>query len=123
MQYFQKLKEEQAAKEQVQNANNEMMMQMQQLSQQLQQVSGVVGQLQQRQEQRDVQEREDDVRYQGYQQGMAEAQALQKQIDKSGKLPPELLEEIANMSDEELGLLLQQHPEIVEMLESNENNR
>jgi len=123
MQYFQKLKEERMQEQQQQGANNEMMMQMQQLSQQLQQVSGVVGQLQQRQEQRDVQEREDDVRYQGYQQGMAEAQALQKQIDKSGKLPPELLEEIANMSDEELGLLLQQHPEIVEMLESNENNR
>lgn len=116
MQYFQKLKEEQMQQEQQQAVNNEAMQQIQMLGQQLQQIGGVVGQLQQRQQQNDETMKQDEMRYQGYQQGMAEAQALQTQMEKSGQLPPELLSEMASMDDETLGMLLQEHPELAEML-------
>lgn len=116
MQYFQKLKEEQMQQQQQQNLNNEAMEQIQALGQQVRQIGGVVGQLRQRQQQNDEQRQQDELRYQGYQQGMAESQALQKQIEKSGQLPPELLAEVANMDDESLGTLLEEHPEIVQML-------
>ena len=53
---------------------------------------------------------------QGYQQGMNEFKALQTQTEKSGKLPPELLEQIVAMDDEELGALLHQYPGIADMI-------
>ena len=116
MQYFQKLKEEQMQQQQQQSLNNEAVQQIQMLGQQVQQIGGIVGQMQQRIQQQDESQKQDEFRYQGYQQGMAEAQALQKQIEKSGQLPPELLAEIAEMDDEALGILLQEHPEIANML-------
>jgi hypothetical protein len=47
---------------------------------------------------------------------MNEAQAMQTQLDKVGQLPPELLQEIAEMDDETFGKLLEQYPELVDML-------
>ena len=47
---------------------------------------------------------------------MNEANALQTQIDKSGQLPPELLQEIAMLDDEALAMVLQQNPELANIL-------
>lgn len=41
---------------------------------------------------------------------------MQTQLNKSGQLPPELLEEIAEMDDEALAMLMERHPEIVDMI-------
>ena len=47
---------------------------------------------------------------------MAETKALNNQIDKAGNIPPELLEQIAGMSNEELAELLQSYPEIADII-------
>lgn len=114
--YFDKLKQEQMQMQQQQQVNNDAMNQIQQLAQQLQQIGQVVGQMQQRFEQQDQEQRDEQLRVDGYRQGMNEAQAMQTQLDKSGQLPPELQEEIAQLDDESLAMLMQQHPELVDML-------
>lgn len=116
MQYFQKLKEEQMAQQQQEQGNNQMMMQLQQMAQQMAQLTQAVQSLQQRADTEDKQRADDDMRYQGYQQGVAEAKALSNQIDMSGDIPPELLKEIATMSDEEIMQLLQEYPELLDKL-------
>ena len=114
--YFDKLKQEQIAKEQQGAVNNEAMMQIQQLMQAVQELSNGLGQVQQRIQRDDDEAAREEIRAQGYQQGMNEAKALQTQIDKSGQLPPELLQEIAMLDDEALAMVLQQNPELANML-------
>ena len=115
MQYFQKLKEEQMAQQQQQMANNEVVQQVQMLGQQIQMLMQNVETLQNRANSEDEQRQQEELRYQGYQQGVAEAKTLNDKINKAGELPPELLEEIAVMDDSELGELLQQYPELADM--------
>lgn len=117
MQYYQKLKEERIQQEQQQGVNNEAMQQIQMLTQQVQELGQVVGQVQSRVQAEDEERNKNEIMSQGYQQGMNEAQMMQTQLDKSGQLPPELLQEIAGMDDETLGMLLQKHPELPEMIE------
>ena len=116
MQYFQGLKEEQQQQQQQQMMNNESVQQVQMLQEQVQQLTQMVQQLQSRADQEDENIKHDEVLAQGYQQGINEAQAMQKQLDKQGAIPPELFEMIAEMDDEELGMLLQQNPELADIL-------
>ena len=116
LQYFQKQKEEQMALQQQQNANNEVVQQVQLLSQQMQELTQAIQSLQSRADSEDEQRKQDEIRFQGYQQGMAESKALNSQIDKAGNIPPELLEQIAGMSNEELAELLQSYPEIADII-------
>ena len=82
----------------------------------VQELSNGLGQVQQRIQREDDEAAREEIRAQGYQQGMNEAKALQTQIDKSGQLPPELLQEIAMLDDEALAMVLQQNPELANML-------
>ena len=116
MQYFQSLKEEQMQREQQQMMNNEAMQQMQMLGDSVGQISQTVDGLRQRADQEDEATKRDEIMSQGYQQGMSEAQAMQTQLGKVGQLPPELLQEIAEMDDETFGKLLEQYPELVDIL-------
>ena len=116
LQYFQKQKEERMALQQQQNANNEVVQQVQLLSQQMQELTQAIQSLQSRADSEDEQRKQDEIRFQGYQQGMAETKALNSQIDKAGNIPPELLEQIAGMSNEELAELLQSYPEIADII-------
>ena len=116
LQYFQKQKEERMALQQQQNANNEVVQQVQLLSQQMQELTQAIQSLQSRADSEDEQRKQDEIRFQGYQQGMAESKALNSQIDKAGNIPPELLEQIAGMSNEELAELLQSYPEIADII-------
>lgn len=116
MQYFAKLKQEKMQMQQQEQMNNQSAEMLNQISQEVQNLSGIIGQLQNRANQEDEEKKRNELLNQGYEQGMNEASALQNQMDKSGALPPELLEEISVMDDESLGLLLEQHPEIVDML-------
>ena len=115
--YFNQLKQERQAQEQQQMVSNEAMGQIEQLMQAVQQLSQGLGQVQQRIQRDDDEAAREEIRAQGYQQGMNEAKALQTQIEKSGQLPPELLQEISMLDDEALAMLLQQNPELVDMLQ------
>jgi len=116
LQYFQKLKEERMAQEQQSQMNNNSMQQIQMLSQQLQELSGVVGKLEQRRQQDDEALQRDEYMTKGYQQGMNEARALKTQIDKSGQLPPELIQELAALDDEALSRVLEENPDLIDMM-------
>lgn len=116
MNYFQKLKEERMAQEQQQGVTNQAMEQIQMLSQQIQQLGQAVGEIQTRYQNEDDENAKNEIMSQGYQQGFDEAKMMQTQMNKSGQLPPELLQEIAEMDDETLALLLQQNPEIADMI-------
>lgn len=115
MQYFQKLKEEQMAQRQQEMANNQMAQQLQMMGQQLQMLMQNVEMLQNRANSEDEQRQQDEIRYQGYQQGVSEAKTLNNQIEKAGNIPPELLEEMATMDDESFGALLQEYPDLMNM--------
>lgn len=115
MQYFEKLKQERMQQQQQQQVNNETIQQVQMLSQQMQQIGQAVGQIQQRMEQQDTADREDSLRNEGYQQGIDEASLFQQQMDKQGEIPPELIEEIANMDEESYQMLMQEHPELADL--------
>ena len=114
MQYFQKLKEEQQAQQQAQQMNNEAMSMLQQLSQQVQQIGQAVGVLQQRADSQDQEKQNENYIYKGYQQGIAEANAMNQQMDKIGGIPTDVYKEIAQMDDDSISILLQSHPEILE---------
>ena len=53
---------------------------------------------------------------QGYTQGMAYAQMIKQQQDETGDLPPELLQALAQMSDEELQQIIAENPELLDKL-------
>lgn len=116
IQYFQKLKQESMDIKQQEGINNQIMEQVQILGEQVRQIGQAVAQIQNKLQQEDEEYKRDQIMAQGYQQGLNEAKALQLQIEKSGKLPPELLQQIATMDDEELGELLSKYPEIADMI-------
>jgi transcription elongation factor GreA-like protein len=116
IQYFQKLKQESMDMKQQEGINNQIMEQVQALGEQVGQIGQAVAQIQNKLQQEDEEYKRDQIMAQGYQQGLNEAKALQLQIEKSGKLPPELLQQIATMDDEELGELLSKYPEIADMI-------
>jgi exonuclease I len=116
MQYFQKLKEERMQEQQQQQMNNQAMEQVGMLSQEMQEVKKAVEELYSRAEQEQQERDRNDLISQGYEQGMDEANLMQTQLDKSGQLPPELLQEIARMDDEALSKLIQTNPELLDML-------
>ena len=109
MQYFSKLKEEQMQREQAQMLNNEAMAQ-------LQEVTAVVQELQTRSQQKEQEEYEQQIKEQGYTEGIAYAQAIIQQQEQEGDLPPELLQELAAMSDEELQEIISRYPELLDKL-------
>ena len=109
MDYFAKLKEEQMQREQAQMLNNEAVAQLQQLTE-------IVSGLQQRAEKEDQDAYEQNIMEQGYTQGMAYAQMIKQQQDEMGELPPELLQELAQMSDEELQQIIAENPELLDKL-------
>ena len=109
MDYFAKLKEEQMQREQAQMLNNEAVAQLQQLTE-------IVSGLQQRAEKEDQDVYEQNIMEQGYTQGMAYAQMIKQQQDEIGDLPPELLQELAQMSDEELQQIIAENPELLDKL-------
>ena len=109
MQYFSKLKEEQMQREQAQMLSNEAMAQ-------LQEVTAVVQELQTRSQQKEQEEYEQQIKEQGYTEGMAYAQAIIQQQEQEGDLPPELLQELAAMSDEELQEIISRYPELLDKL-------
>ena len=47
---------------------------------------------------------------------MNEARALKTQIDKSGQLPPELIQELAALDDEALSRVLEENPDLIDMM-------
>ncbi len=109
MQYFSKLKEEQMQMEQAQMLNNEAMAQ-------LQEVTAVVQELQAKSEKEEQEEYEQQIKEQGYTEGMAYAQAIIQQQEQEGDLPPELLQELTAMSDEELQEIISRYPELLDKL-------
>lgn len=109
MQYFSKLKEEQMQKEQAQMLNNEAMAQ-------LQEVTAVVQELQAKAQEEEQEEYEQQIKEQGYTEGIAYAQAIMQQQEQEGDLPPELLQELAAMSDEELQEIISRYPELLDKL-------
>lgn len=113
MQYFQKLKEERQQQEQQQGLTNEAMQQMQMLGEQIQQLTQIVQQLQGRAEQEDKQKADDELRYQGYQQGMADNSLISNQVDKIGGIPSEMYDELSMLDDDSLSVMLQSHPELL----------
>ena len=116
MQYFQKLKEEQMQLQQQQQMNNESTQQLQMLTQQMQEIGQVVGGMQQKVQQDEQAGQQEQIKAQGYEQGKQEAQVLSQQMDKSGQVDPALLQELAEMTDDELAEILQKHPELEELM-------
>ena len=109
MQYFSKLKEEQMQREQAQMLNNEAMTQ-------LQEVTAIVQELQAKAQEEEQEEYEQQIKEQGYTEGIAYAQAIMQQQEQEGDLPPELLQELAAMSDEELQEIISRYPELLDKL-------
>ena len=109
MQYFSKLKEEQMQREQTQMLNNQAMAQ-------LQEVTAVVQELQAKAQEEEQEEYEQQIKEQGYTEGIAYAQAIMQQQEQEGELPPELLQELAAMSDEELQVIISRYPELLDKL-------
>ena len=109
MQYFSKLKEEQMEKEQAQMLNNQAMAQ-------LQEVTQIVQQLQSKAQEEEQKQYEQGIKEQGYVEGIAYSQVMQQQMEQEGDLPPELLQELADMSDSELQQIISQYPELLDKI-------
>ena len=109
MQYFSKLKEEQMEKEQAQMLNNQAMAQ-------LQEVTQIVQQLQAKAQEEEQKQYEQGIKEQGYVEGIAYSQVMQQQMEQEGDLPPELLQELADMSDSELQQIISQYPELLDKI-------
>lgn len=114
--YFAKLKQEQLQQRQAEMMNNEALQQMQMMQDGLGQVGSELGSLKQRAQQEDDAKARDEVMAQGYQQGLNESQAMNQMLNTSGQIPEELMQEMAGMSDVELAQLLQEHPELANMI-------
>ena len=83
---------------------------------QLQEVTAIVQELQAKSEKEEQEEYEQQIKEQGYTEGMAYAQAIIQQQEQEGDLPPELLQELAAMSDEELQEIISRYPELLDKL-------
>ena len=72
--------------------------------------------LQAKSQKEEQEEYEQQIKEQGYTEGMAYAQAIIQQQEQEGDLPPELLQELAAMSDEELQEIISRYPELLDKL-------
>ena len=86
-----------------------------QMNQQMMGMNDELGKVQGRFAQEDQKKAEEDLKAQGYDMGMKEGMALQQQ-GAGGELPPELMDQMANMSEEELAQFLQENPDIAASL-------
>ena len=114
--YFEKRKQENMAMQQQQQMSEEAQMKLQGLEGQMGQIDQVLGGVQQRFQSEDEAKQRDELMSQGYQQGVQEGAAAQVQNDKTGAIPPELMQQMAAMSDEELAAFLQENPELVDAI-------
>lgn len=114
--YFEKRKQENMAMQQQQMMSEEAMAKVQGLEGQMGQIDQVLGGVQQRFQSEDDAKNRDELMSQGYQQGIQEGAAAQMSNEKTGAVPEELLNQMANMSDEELAAFLQENPELVDAI-------
>ena len=114
--YFEKRKQENMAMQQQQMMSEEAMAKVQGLEGQMGQIDQVLGGVQQRFQSEDDAKNRDELMSQGYQQGVQEGAAAQMSNEKTGAVPEELLNQMANMSDEELAAFLQENPELVDAI-------
>ena len=117
LEYFDKLKREQAAMQQQAMANNQIVEQMQMMMQQMQMLMQNVQSIQSRLDQQDEQVKQDEIRFQGYQQGFNESKALTNQVNKTGAIPDELKQQISGMNDKEFAELLANNPDLADYLD------
>lgn len=120
MQYYEKLKGERQQQQEQQQMNNSAVAELQQVEQQLQQLMKTVQSLQQRADGEDQQRQQDEIRYQGYQQGLADNAAVNVAGQRSGQIPPELYDELGMLDNKSLSIIMQEHPEL--MMDMNNQN-
>lgn len=113
LQYFQKLKQEAMQQQNQQGLNNDAMQQLQMIGQQLQQIAQQVQGLQQRADQQDQQMRDDQLKIQGYQQGLSDQAGMNAGMQMQGQIPSALYDEMSMMDNESLSVMLQSHPELL----------
>lgn len=113
LQYFQKLKQEALQQQQQQGLGNEAMQQLQMIGQQLQQLAQQVAGLQQRADQEDQQQRDDQIKLQGYQMGLSDGDAMQQSAQAQGAIPSQFYDELGMMDSNSLSIMLQSHPELL----------
>ena len=83
---------------------------------QLQEVTQIVQQLQAKAQEEEQKQYEQGIKEQGYVEGIAYSQVMQQQMEQEGDLPPELLQELADMSDSELQQIISQYPELLDKI-------
>lgn len=113
LQYFQKLKQEAMQQQNQQGLNNDAMQQLQMIGQQLQQIAQQVQSLQQRADQQDQQMRDDQLKIQGYQQGLSDQAGMNAGMQMQGEIPGALYDQMSMMDNESLSVMLQSHPELL----------
>lgn len=114
--YFEKRKQEEMAKMQAQQLDDEARGKVTELDGKMGQVDGILGGVQKRFQEDDDAKARDEVMTQGYQSGLNEAAAIQQKTAKTGTIPQELLDQMNEMSDEELALFLQENPELASVI-------
>lgn len=116
LQYFAQQRQQQMVMQQQQMMSQDGMSQIQQIlggmNEQMMGMNNELGGVKQRFAEQDQKDAENKLVGQGYDQGMKEAMAMQQTAQTSGEIPPELMEQMANMSDAELMQFLQQNPEL-----------
>ena len=119
LQLFKIKQQEQMMQQQQQMMGQEQVGQMQNImggmAEQMQGINNDLGGVQGRLAQEDQTKADNDLKSQGYDMAMKESMAMEQQ-SQGGEVPPELLEQMANMSDEELMQLLQENPELADVI-------
>lgn len=121
MQHFNEAKAEQMALQQQQMMGQEQLQGIQGilggLNEQVTGMNNELGTVKGRFAQQDQKDAEDQLKSTGYDMGMKEAMALQKQEQTAGDIPPEMAEQMANMSDAELASYLANHPDLANAIQ------
>lgn len=116
LQHFQKKQQEQMALAQQQQMGQQQVEGIQGilggLTQQVQGINNDLGGVQQRFSKQDQEEQENELKLQGYEQGVKESYAMDAMAQEQETIPQELLEQMATMSDEELEQFLIDNPEL-----------
>lgn len=115
-QHFQTLKQEQMAMQQQQQMGQEQVQGIQGilggLTQQVQGINNDLGGVQSKLSKKEQEEQENQLKLQGYEQGVKESSAMDFAAQEQEAVPPELMEQMAQMSDEELEQFLMENPEL-----------
>jgi len=82
------------------------------LTQQVQGINNDLGGVQSKLSKKEQEEQENQLKLQGYEQGVKESSAIDFAAQSQEAVPPELLEQMAQMSDEELEQFLIENPEL-----------